>query len=113
MIDFKQRASVTLNGQPIYSKEPFLQPDLRTLLEDVRTRADRQHPFWLRLDSPAGPRGENNLFYRAGFRLLRLQFGLLVRVAFRIGLRSRRMIRRGRGLDCRRLCLGRRFRSRL
>ena len=53
MIDFKQRSSITVNGQPIYAKESFLQPEVRTMLEDVRTRGDRQHPFWLRLDSAA------------------------------------------------------------
>jgi predicted esterase len=54
IVDFKQRVSIVVNGQQIYAKEPFLQPDLRTILEDVRTRGDRQHPFWIRLDSPTG-----------------------------------------------------------
>ncbi len=54
IVDFKQRASIAVNGQTINAREPFLQPDLRTLLEDVRTRGDRQHPFWLRLDSATG-----------------------------------------------------------
>jgi hypothetical protein len=54
MIDFKQRSNISINRQTINAREPFLQPDIRTLLEDVRTRADRQHPFWLRLDSSAG-----------------------------------------------------------
>jgi predicted esterase len=53
MIDFKQRANISVNRQTINAREPFLQPDLRTMLEDVRTRGDRQHPFWLRLDSSA------------------------------------------------------------
>ena len=30
--------------------------DLATLLEDVRTRGDRQHPFWARLDSSGSSR---------------------------------------------------------
>jgi predicted esterase/tetratricopeptide (TPR) repeat protein len=54
MLDFKQRASIVVNGQAINAREPFLQPDLRTILEDVRTRGDRQHPFWLRMDSASG-----------------------------------------------------------
>ena len=27
-----------------------IRPDLATLLEDVRTRGDRQHPFWARVE---------------------------------------------------------------
>jgi predicted esterase/tetratricopeptide (TPR) repeat protein len=54
MVDFKQRVNVTVNGQQINTKEPFLQGDLRTILEDARTRADRQHPFWTRLDNSTG-----------------------------------------------------------
>jgi predicted esterase len=54
MVDFKQRVSIVVNGQQIYAKEPFLQGDPRTILEDVRTRADRQHPFWTRLDNSTG-----------------------------------------------------------
>jgi hypothetical protein len=32
----------------------MIRPDLRTMLEDVRTRGDRQHPFWARLDGATG-----------------------------------------------------------
>ena len=28
--------------------------DLQVLLEDVRTRGDRQHPFWARLEGSSG-----------------------------------------------------------
>jgi hypothetical protein len=27
------------------------QPDLGVLLEDLRTRADRRHPFWAKVES--------------------------------------------------------------
>ena len=54
MVDFKQRVNVVVNGQQINAREPFLQGDLRTILEDVRTRGDRQHPFWTRFDTPTG-----------------------------------------------------------
>jgi pimeloyl-ACP methyl ester carboxylesterase len=54
LVDFKQRVGIVVNGQQIYTKEPFLQPDLRIILEDVRTRGDRQHPFWVQLDSTTG-----------------------------------------------------------
>jgi pimeloyl-ACP methyl ester carboxylesterase len=54
MVDFKQRVSVSVNGQRVNAKDAFLQADLSTILEDVRTRGDRQHPFWTRLDSSTG-----------------------------------------------------------
>ena len=46
MLNFKQRVSIVVNGKKINGREPFVKPDLRTLLEDVRTRGDRQHSFW-------------------------------------------------------------------
>ena len=57
MLDFKRRATITVNGRRINSREPFVQPSLRTLLEDVRTRGDRQHPFWAKFDAPTGRKG--------------------------------------------------------
>jgi predicted esterase len=54
MVDFKRQVKIVVNGRRINTQDPFLRPELRTILEDVRTRADRQHPFWIRLDSPTG-----------------------------------------------------------
>jgi pimeloyl-ACP methyl ester carboxylesterase len=54
MLDFKQRASVTVNGHRINGGNQMIKPDLRTLLEDVRTRGDRQHPFWAKLECTTG-----------------------------------------------------------
>lgn len=53
MIDFNQPLLVRYNGRQI-NRQRFVEPDLGTLLEDVRTRADRQHPFWVVLDSQQG-----------------------------------------------------------
>ena len=53
LIDFNQRASIVVNGRRVNSSDPFIQPDLWTMLEDARTRADRQHPFWAKIE--AGP----------------------------------------------------------
>jgi predicted esterase len=50
LIDFKQPTRVTVNGAKV-SGERFIEPDLLVLLEDVRTRGDRQHPFWARVDT--------------------------------------------------------------
>ena len=54
MIDFKQRVSIQVNGRRMNAKDPFITPDLQTILEDVRTRGDRQHPFWAKLDGATG-----------------------------------------------------------
>jgi len=45
-VDFGKRVSVYFKGE----KKSFdVQPSLETLLEDVRTRADRQHPYWAKV----------------------------------------------------------------
>ncbi len=51
MIDFNERASIVVNGRRINTHDPFIQPDLWTLLEDARSRADRHHPFWAKIES--------------------------------------------------------------
>ena len=43
MVNFSQ--PITINGT-----RKTITPNLRTLLEDVRTRADRQHPFWAKVE---------------------------------------------------------------
>ena len=77
ILDFSSRPSIILNGQRI----PLTVPDpragsrapgerspkmidlltdvdfqVRTILEDVRTRADRQHPFWVKVEARTGRR---------------------------------------------------------
>jgi hypothetical protein len=52
LVDFKQRIAIELNGRSIGPRDRFIAPDLTVLLEDVRTRADRQHPFWAKVTSP-------------------------------------------------------------
>jgi pimeloyl-ACP methyl ester carboxylesterase len=49
MVDLKQQVGILVKGQKINAREPFIQPSLETLLEDVRTRGDRQHPFWAKV----------------------------------------------------------------
>jgi hypothetical protein len=43
MVDFSQRISINFNGR---SETLQVEPNVRDLLEDARTRSDRQHPFW-------------------------------------------------------------------
>lgn len=69
MLDFDKPTTITINGQRVTTAAPqetggrsasdrrkrtsrlrFAQPDLETLLEDVRTRGDRLHPFWAKVE---------------------------------------------------------------
>lgn len=52
LVDFEQRISITVNTRRLGGSEDFAQPDLRVLLEDVRTRGERQHLFWAKVQSP-------------------------------------------------------------
>ncbi len=54
LIDFHQRASILVNGRRLNNGDQKVKPDLRVLLEDVRTRGDRQHPFWAALQGSTG-----------------------------------------------------------
>jgi hypothetical protein len=42
MVDFNRR--IQINGKGV-----MVTPSLETMLEDVRTRGDRQHPFWAKV----------------------------------------------------------------
>ncbi len=54
MIDFERRSIVTVNGRRFNSSDQIIRPDLHVMLEDARTRGDRQRPFWARLDGSSG-----------------------------------------------------------
>jgi pimeloyl-ACP methyl ester carboxylesterase len=46
LINLEKPFTISFNGK----KKPLnLQPSLETLLEDTRTRGDRQHPFWVKV----------------------------------------------------------------
>ncbi len=44
--------TITINGRSVGGRKTLLQPDLKILLDDVRTRADRKHPFWAKVETP-------------------------------------------------------------
>jgi predicted esterase len=46
LVDFATEVSVTINGRKVTRS---VAPDLDVLLEDARTRCDRQHPFWAKV----------------------------------------------------------------
>jgi predicted esterase len=53
IVDFSKQVRATLNNHPINPKRGssmWVTPDLCVLLEDVRTRADRLHPFWAKIE---------------------------------------------------------------
>jgi hypothetical protein len=49
LVDFSKPLTVSLDGQRLLKDRPT--PDVGVMLEDVRLRADRQHPFWAVVDS--------------------------------------------------------------
>ena len=48
MVNFERRITVSVNGRNHVNPEGAT-PDTEVLLEDVRTRGDRQHPFWAKM----------------------------------------------------------------
>jgi predicted esterase len=51
-VDFSKPIRVSLNNRSLPTRETSVKPDPYVLLEDVRTRADRQRPFWAKIDVP-------------------------------------------------------------
>ena len=49
MVDFSRRINVSVNARRL-TRGGTIKPDPRVLLEDVRTRGDRQHPFWAKIE---------------------------------------------------------------
>jgi pimeloyl-ACP methyl ester carboxylesterase len=52
LVDLDEPLVVEVNNRSIGPRDRLVRPDLKVLLEDVRTRADRQHPFWAKLSTP-------------------------------------------------------------
>jgi pimeloyl-ACP methyl ester carboxylesterase len=53
-IDFGSPSTFIVNGKRFTFPNDRISGDVETLLEDVRTRGDRQHPFWARITFPEG-----------------------------------------------------------
>jgi len=49
MIDFNATATVRINDRNVPLPNGIIAPDIEVMLEDVRSRGDRLHPFWARL----------------------------------------------------------------
>jgi len=54
LVDFTAPVTVTLDGRKLTSDAPTA--DVDVMLEDLRTRCDRQHPFWGVVESSRGRR---------------------------------------------------------
>lgn len=54
VIDMTQPIELNVNGSRLQSRAQTIEADLGVILEDVRTRGDRQHPFWARVVMPEG-----------------------------------------------------------
>lgn len=54
IVDFSRRPTLTVNGRRLLGGPKTVVPELAVLLEDVRVRGDRQHPFWAKVDSMTG-----------------------------------------------------------
>jgi acetyl esterase/lipase len=51
MVDFAERVPISVNGRTLQSGGALIEPDVAVLLEDARTRADRLHPFWAKVEA--------------------------------------------------------------
>ena len=54
LVDFKRPIDLTFNGKRVGRSRDAIQADLVVLLEDARTRGDRMHPFWAKVEMPSG-----------------------------------------------------------
>ena len=50
MLDFKAKTSIKVNEKNYHPANGIVEPNIEVMLEDVRTRGDRLHPFWVMLD---------------------------------------------------------------
>ncbi len=51
LIDFDEPIEIEHNGRRLVDRDQRIRPDLRTLLEDARTRGDRKRPYWAKVES--------------------------------------------------------------
>jgi hypothetical protein len=50
LVDFTKPIVVEITGRTAIGRANPIEPSLQVLLEDARTRADRQHPFWAKVE---------------------------------------------------------------
>ena len=52
LINFKHKMAITVNGGRARLPAQGVEPSLPVMLDDARTRADRKHPFWAKVEMP-------------------------------------------------------------
>lgn len=52
MVDFDKPKTISVDGRRFKESQDSIRPNLETLLEDVRTRGERHHPFWAKVAVP-------------------------------------------------------------
>ena len=50
-IDFKARLNISVGGHRPSGVPAMIKPSVETILEDLRVRGDRQHPFWAKIET--------------------------------------------------------------
>jgi hypothetical protein len=51
MVDFKSRVNISVGGHRPSGVPAMIKPSIETMLEDLRVRGDRQHPFWAKVEA--------------------------------------------------------------
>jgi len=54
LVDFSRKFNIVVNGRRMNTFQSSAEPNLNVMLEDVRTRGDRQHPFWAKVEMATG-----------------------------------------------------------
>ncbi len=54
LVDFDRPISVNVKGKQLNTGNRFIEPSVSVILDDLRTRGDRRHLFWARIDMPQG-----------------------------------------------------------
>jgi pimeloyl-ACP methyl ester carboxylesterase len=54
VLDLSRRFTISVNANRLNTTAASLAGDVAVLLEDARTRGDRQHPFWSKIDARTG-----------------------------------------------------------
>ncbi|TWT99131.1 hypothetical protein Pla108_00640 [Botrimarina colliarenosi] len=52
LVNFDEPIEIEHNGKRLVPRGDRIDPDVRTLLEDARTRADRKRPYWAKVATP-------------------------------------------------------------
>jgi predicted esterase len=53
LVNFQHKLSISVNGGRARVPGSGVEPSLAVMLEDARTRADRKHPFWAKVEMPS------------------------------------------------------------